>query len=57
MEASFTDHVPDGIIRMGLGGVAQDLPPDTHFADTRSRRSYCDALIHGRDPNIVLDEK
>lgn len=58
MEVSFTDHVPDGIIRMGLGGGG--ARPSTGYAFSRIQDHadhIADALIHGRDPNIVLDGK
>ena len=58
MEASFIDPVPEGIIRMGLGGGG--ARPSTGYAFSRIQEQadhIADALIHGRDPNIVLDGK
>jgi lycopene beta-cyclase len=58
MEASFRDPVPEGIIRMGLGGGA--ARPSTGYAFLRIQEQadhIAAALINGRDPNIALDGK
>jgi lycopene beta-cyclase len=58
MEAGFTDPVPDGIIRMGLG--AGGARPSTGYAFSRIQEQadhIADALVHGSDPNVVLDGK
>ena len=58
MEAGFADPVPDGIIRMGLGGGS--ARPSTGYAFSRIQEQadhIVDALVHGSDPDIVLDGK
>lgn len=56
MEVGFADRVPEGIIRMGLGGGA--ARPSTGYAFARNQVQadrVASALIEGRLPHIDLD--
>lgn len=56
MEAGFTDPVPEGVIRMGLGGGA--ARPSTGYAFARNQMQadqIASALVGGYVPNTGLD--